>query len=463
MIKQFILILSLLPLRILSQSYVSTPPVIRYLLSAPKEISYIYCSTKNLIAERNLPRQLRYEAQYLYKTPKGLYMGLQGTGRIYQLSDSNGYLQFTRIDSTFFSGATFNAIPFLMNGEMYSLGGYGFWRRNGLLRRYDPVTSEWNVQLLAQEIPVLNDDFLWIDEKNQRLYVHSPTVQVQGLAIDSTERNRYLEKLLCLDIRSGVWEERGAFRKYAKNISIPTPWGGLWVNGPNDFHLWDIDHNANLKAIPSLNDRLNKLFTQPQPEILFCIDSILYFGDISLGRMDSIELSRSDFVLTGALMQPAASVSKKYSPVFWGAGLAFLGLSLLFFRKSIRGKMAEIFARKHADNKDHGDAKIAEADLHSLFDPVEKELLDLQRRNAAMGRFTSIEEINYLLGLNSKNEAVQKKNRNDMLNTVNQKWAIQTKSEIPLITRTRSDTDKRIYVYSIHPEWLPIIAQLKLD
>jgi len=459
MSKHIYFILSFVLLSLMSRSNTPTPPLIRYLLVSQKEISYIFCSTKRLLPESSLPRQLRYEQQYLYKTQKGLYLGLQGTGRLYQLRDSSGYLQFTRIDSTYFSGATFNAIPFVLNGEIFSLGGYGFWRRNGLLRRYNSVMCEWNVQTLAQEIPVLNDDFLWIDEKNQRLYVHSPTVQVQGLAIDSVERNRYREKLLCLDMRSGQWEERGSFKKVAYNLSMPTPWGGLWVNGPNDFQLWDIEKNQALKAGSKLNDRLHQIFTHPQPEILFSLDSTLYFGDISSGRLDSVNLSRKDFVYYGPLFQPPSMITKEYSRLVWGAGMVLLGASLFFFRKKIRGRVSGFFVKKDSQVKNAGERQESELVLDDLFDPVEKQLLDLMRRNVEQGLTVTIEEINHLLGLTSKNEAVQKKNRNDMLNTINQKWAIQTKSDIPLITRTRSDIDKRIYVYSIHPEWMPAISK----
>lgn len=463
MLKRILVFIYLFLLVLLAQSQTPTPPVIRYLLVSQKEITYIFCSTKHLLPESSLPRQLRYEAQYLYKTQKGLFLGLQGTGRLYHLRDSSGYLQFTRIDSTFFSGANFNAIPFVLNGEIYSLGGYGFWRRNGLLRRYNPVMCEWNVQNVAQEIPVLNDDFLWIDEKRQLLYVHSPTIQIQGLVIDSLERDRFRDRLLCLDIRTGKWEEKGMFRKSAYNLSLPSPWGVFWISGPNDFQLWDIEGNRFLKATDSLNDRLHDIFSQPQPDILFFIDSVLYFGSNVTAQFDSVSLSRDDFAYAGPLLWESGIVTNVNGRVAWGAGVLLLGLFFFLFRGKIIRSLPFTIAKRPIPARDQKREGGEEIDFDKLFDPMERQLIELKCKNTQQGQYTSIEAINHLLGLTSKNEAVQKKNRNDMLNTINQKWAIQSKSAIPLITRTRSDTDKRVYLYSIHPYWLPVISKSERD
>ena len=61
----------------------------------------------------------------------------------------------------------------------------------------------------------------------------------------------------------------------------------------------------------------------------------------------------------------------------------------------------------------------------------------------------TIDEINKTLGLSSKNLAVQKKNRNEIINRINTKWQVYSNNKEELIQKQRSTFDKRNFEYFI--------------
>jgi hypothetical protein len=72
--------------------------------------------------------------QELLKTKEGLFMFVNGSGRLYQLFDKDTCIQLQRIDSTFYSGYNLGSFPFVYDDSIYSLDGYGILRFNGQLK-----------------------------------------------------------------------------------------------------------------------------------------------------------------------------------------------------------------------------------------------------------------------------------------------------------------------------------------
>jgi len=65
--------------------------------------------------------------QLLIKGEKGLYINIDGTGRIYQITHKkNDSLLIKRLDSTFFFGYNNSAYTFNYNDTIMSLGGFGY-------------------------------------------------------------------------------------------------------------------------------------------------------------------------------------------------------------------------------------------------------------------------------------------------------------------------------------------------
>src|SRR5258708_2684288 len=69
--------------------------------------------------------------QFLIRNNKGLYMLVDGTGRVYKVEKKEHEIRFLRVDSTRFFGYNFGFSAFSYRDSIYSFGGYGYWRFNG--------------------------------------------------------------------------------------------------------------------------------------------------------------------------------------------------------------------------------------------------------------------------------------------------------------------------------------------
>src|SRR5689334_9103441 len=123
--------------------------------------------------------------QALLKTKDGLFLFVNGSGRLYQLLEKDTGIQLQRIDSTFYSGYNHGSFPFVYHDSIYSLGGYGIWRINGQLRVYIPQAHSWDIVPLNKEIPVLMQDeyhnLLWYHEESNKLYIGFSLIRNQAV------------------------------------------------------------------------------------------------------------------------------------------------------------------------------------------------------------------------------------------------------------------------------------------
>lgn len=86
----------------------------------------------------------------------------------------------------------------------------------------------------------------------------------------------------------------------------------------------------------------------------------------------------------------------------------------------------------------------------TLFDELEIQLLELLIKNTESGKTTTTDEQNKVLGLSKKNSEIQKKQRSDIILSINKKIAFITKNEEPIIQKRRSDIDKRAFEYFLN-------------
>ena len=75
-------------------------------------------------------------------------------------------------------------------------------------------------------------------------------------------------------------------------------------------------------------------------------------------------------------------------------------------------------------------------------------------------RLTSIDEINKKLGTYNKSIEIQKKMRSDMINGINDKLAVFSKSPKPVIDKQRSDFDKRSFEYFIDIDNMELVEKI---
>lgn len=78
---------------------------------------------------------------------------------------------------------------------------------------------------------------------------------------------------------------------------------------------------------------------------------------------------------------------------------------------------------------------------------MEIQLLQLLIKNTESGLPTTTEQQNKVLGLSKKNIEIQKKQRSDIIISINRKFSFITKKDEPLILKRRTEFDKRAFEY----------------
>lgn len=76
------------------------------------------------------------------------------------------------------------------------------------------------------------------------------------------------------------------------------------------------------------------------------------------------------------------------------------------------------------------------------------------------GHQIDIESLNYILGLSKKSIEIQKKNRSEFLNKLNQKFKELLNTEDNIIIRVKDEEDKRVFVYQLNPAYFNQVQDL---
>ena len=477
MIRSIICFLILLPFYSLAQKNL-TPKIIRQLLSFKKEIPVISGWCKNLLPQNEVPKELQNEFQYLVKTKADLYCGINGTGRLYKITDSSNTLTFHRIDSTYHSGSDFFAANFVIGNNIYSFGGYGFWKSNGLLRYFNTYSKEWEVQKLTKEIPCNNfhaGSGFWVDTGYMKFYMISPVTRNEGLKSDTfflsknSKDSASNKNIDVLDVINGTWQELDGSFEYNLHLT-QSPWGFWSVGNFYSTYIFNLRNNKIYHSSDDFNKKVSKIFDKIENNIWFFIDSTLYSGNIDLNTFDSLHVSINDFEDTGRPVYHSKNISnsKKISFYGWLLTICLIGLLSLAYILVKRKKYtslndsarpAEIFTQ---DIRTPVSSSFKNIELigSSIFAPIEMELIrNIFDRNK-QGHTVTAEEINKILGLSGKNSSIQKKNRSDMITSINRKWAAAYRSQVALIERQRSSDDKRSFEYFIKPQWVEKVKEL---
>ena len=100
------------------------------------------------------------------------YLTIHCTGQMYELDKSTWTLK--RLDQTFFRGANCLSSIFMRGDDIYSFGGYGFWRSNNILTKFDFVAKEWMSIAAEGDIPAsIFDGMSGYSAKKDRYYLLS--------------------------------------------------------------------------------------------------------------------------------------------------------------------------------------------------------------------------------------------------------------------------------------------------
>jgi len=455
----------------------SLPPIIKKLNEINGPVIVLRTSEMNLITPSDLSKTIFACQNHIIKDKSGIYIGIEGTGRIYQAKIINNNLIFDRIDKTFFTGYNFGALLFSMDEEIYSLGGNGFWKVNGTLRKFSTISKEWNAIELEDEVPVgmaRNYHFYYIDTVKK-------TVSIFGLDIspsylkDRTKDTTFKNKLMTLNIASGNWANVGtASNEKNKNFYQYgiTPWGIF-----SGDRVIDIKNNK-IYAFKG-KEKFEQMFSAQQMggslDVSFCVDSTIYFGNFDT-RIDSITISRSDLIDTGLTfytpLKTTSTIKKESVLMIAVVGLSIISFILftkLYSKKNTPATIASIgipasnpepVAEQKKDENNEGTMMFKSSKILDLLEQRERVLLKFIYEQSSEDRLTTIDEINKVIGASLRSSEIQKRLRSDIITSINEKLGIVTNNKKPVIDKQRSEFDKRSFEYYVRKEHMELVVRI---
>ena len=432
--------------------------------------------------------------QQLIRTDSNLYVFVQNTSRLYKaVSRDSQFISFQRIDSTLALFYNIGAYQFSDGEDLYSYGGYGFWKTHGVLRKFNFKHGEWDVVPLDREVVAKFDPcrIVWYDAKKRQLHV-----PFQWQVNDGVKKIRHTvgeldEKAWVLDLSERVWREEGVV-----NAALPPASSmanalvyfqtneGLVIESLNQ--LLYVDYNDNtLKqtGINQITQTLNR--NSILYDLNFMIGDTIYYFNSQNGKEDSVYVGGLPVMDSVELVQETNTV-----PIV-ATSLLVIAAGVLLIVRSRKRRDAD---ERKVDSIDkvvdssviktdvaHCEDEIAEVDEEDLvlkqsvettpvqlrevsiaspFNATEKEVILLCLQRSEVGGHVDLEEINHVLGIKNKSKGLQKKVRSEVFNSINNKFRTFSNTPSGLIESVRNKNDKRYFDYFIEPEHFSAVKQL---
>ena len=419
--------------------------------------------------------------QQLIRTDNNLYIFIQSTSRVYKAIKRDSLsIYFKRIDSTLGIFYNIGSYQFSDGEDLYSYGGYGFWKTNGLLRKFNFKQGEWDVVPLNEEvIAQINPGFIiWYDPSRKKLHVPFQQIVNEGVAQIKHEIGEIDDTSWELDLLTKTWKRVGnahpSLIKIAKKANPDLNYSsheGAMLESIGQV-VW-LDYKNNV-----LRQSGNNPLVQAMNRNTFLYD-IIYLKDNKLHYYNTQNLKTDSLDLSSLPTLSLLPVVERNSKLFWAAGGAVLSVLAIGVVVRVRSKRKSYKLRDEA-NTDEEKAEKAEviekqkfeiAEEEStqslgqlveiemevektegqltLFNATEKDLIVLCLERSEAGGFADIDEINHVLGIKNKNKGLQKKVRSEVFNSVNNKFREYAKSNSGLIESVRNKNDKRYFDYYI--------------
>jgi len=424
--------------------------------------------------------------QYLIKTSKQLFLGIDGTGQLYEIFEASpGVLDAQRVDSTVYAGNNFCAATFSIDTAVFSFGGYGFWKTNGTLKQYNFYSREWDVVPLLEERPSifcqkpsgfywkgdLNEakkledmntafapSFYWVDNEKKLFYAGVQHLINQSIS-DSVQtfKAQYNASLSVLDLSTKQWKVLGDILNYGWHYTVQLPWGLLVVESPESIYYTDFDHNRLLYCKEDKIPQYRKFFRNRVPDLFFYADGYIYFGEVAINSIDSIPVSKEDFEERNALFYTATKKVSKISllndnyriPFFFVLFASVVVLIVAFRRKSQNRANNSAFVSPTVLP-----TQLPLVDRIGILNEMERQLILYLVEQSLQGKRVTVEAVNKLSGVAFKNEPIRRRTRSELINAVNDKWLIISGNRERFVLSEKSDFDGRTREYFINEKLL---------
>jgi hypothetical protein len=402
-----------------------------------------YISTEGTIYKLN--------GQEIIKSGEHLFIQISQTGMIFSFeSKEDSMLIFKRLDKTININYNIDATQFIYQNELYNYGGYGFWKSNGALRRFNQVDKEWDIVPLNKE--VISIYYNWFSDKEGRVYVPYEREMNGGIVGYDKGVKRY--DSYYLDINKREWVSLGNLSKelieitkddWLNGIAINTEEGYLYLQNDQVF-LLDFIHN---QVWSSNRPDLNQFLTRRRTNMnMFVFDHKIYSYNPIEKNLLVLEYKKNDFTL-----MPYPIWAKSNNTLWYIVGvviIVLISIALVWFvRQSMRLKIQSAQLKM-----------LKTKSIQQAFVGTELTLIELLLSANAKNKKVEIHQINHVLGIKDKNVGLQKKVRSDVMNAINEKYQFITQSDVQLISSVRREEDKRFFEYFITPSEVKQIEKI---
>jgi hypothetical protein len=412
-------------------------------LKRKEPIAALHASPNQLINPQH--PSLRNKGYQIFKTDSNAFIHIASGGLLYQLENPNdSILAFKRIDDTENFNYNISAFLFTNKQEIYNIGGYGFWKSSGTLRKYNFKDAEWDADPINEEIHIpLVNDLCWFNPSTEKLFIPYQQIINYGIAKknDETEIDK---RVYQFDLKEKKWGELGKthpdfFEIISKSTwCIPTEKGYLLSY---NYGAYDINFEEN-----QITEYLSSSFTQTMERIdesciRYYYQGTIYYLDSKTSKYDSLKIP------IGKFKRANFGVWKRDNTGFI---IGLVPIILILAAVVAKKKKAKASRKKIPDTTTRA-APVGNT-VKIKFSETERQLLNLLLDRSKNNRTTTITEINYVLGIKDKNLGLQKKVRSDVMNSINEKFNFLQDGETELVHNIRSQADKRFFEYYINKD-----------
>ena len=197
-----------------------------------------------------------------------VYFLYPGGGLLFEYRDNH----IIRIDESFPHRNQFSGHFFIYKKAPYLMGGYGYWKSNSLLTKFNFQTKEWDYIETRGQAPELGINYGSFVIENDVLYVFDFYQKIND--VDVKNNNTYE-----FDLSSLKWEKKGSLNRLfyddinRKILDITIPFGST------KFLQKNLDSKKLLVVEPSKNSvktYINENLVQVRRNAIYVGDKIIY-------------------------------------------------------------------------------------------------------------------------------------------------------------------------------------------
>jgi hypothetical protein len=395
-----------------------------------------------------------------------LVIQIDGSGKLFEINSSKTPI---RLDKTCYEGYNFKAFNFVYQDTLFSLGGYGFWVENGLLRCYDEKNGVWYIIKTKKTLPFFTNTVKFFhDVVNKKIYlIYQKPFQV---AADNTYQSDHTFYIQCLDLVTKTWWDdpmlfNKALEEKLKNLeefnrAVFNTQQGLLLNLDGDYKLFDFKNNKikNIRHEKGVNI-FNSCFT-PFNKLYYNKDSSINILNSETGEINSIPFGNDDIIDSNVpiylpIPKKENSANKSQQLLYTKAIailLLLLGFFILRFKKM--NEKIKILSQKLESNKN---SKILIQNQQSFISNLtedENKLVALLIKNSSEGLMTSVNQMNKVMDIEKKPIKIQNNLRASMVLMINKKFMVYSGTQDELLEKSRTEFDKRFFEYTIQRKYL---------